>query len=565
MSIDLQTVIAQLEGVRKNGAGYMARCPAHDDRTPSLSVSEGKNGGVVLHCHAGCTVEAITAALGMTPADLCADNGDAAKREIVGEYDYTDEAGKLLYQVVRFTPKDFRQRRLDGTGGWVWKLGDTRRVLYHLPDVIAAVEASAIVYVVEGEKDADRLHVLGLTATTNPGGAGKWKSEYSESLRGAHVVIVADKDEAGYAHAASIAASVTPLAASVRIVEAAVGKDASDHLAAGRTPEEFVEVSTAAAPHVRVYSLPELAAMQPEQVDWIAAHYLAAGDVGSLESPPKGGKSTLARNLACHVATGRAFLGEPVKCGPVLYCTEERLGTSREGFMRAGALGVAELHVMFLHDAWRLNWTERVEEMREHCRRLGVVLVVIDTLSKWAGLVGEEEQSSGAAMGVMGPLQRLAATGVAVLVIRHERKSGGATGEAGRGSSAFAGDLDVILSLRKVTAEPTRRKLGAVGRHDATPDEVVIDYVDGEYMSLGDPHALRRQEHERAIIDLLPTSRDEQVTLEDVRERMEDKASRVTVRNLLLRLVDEGVLSRAHGEIPGHSRADGYWLRGDDD
>jgi hypothetical protein len=188
---------------------------------------------------------------------------------------------------------------------------------------------------------------------------------------------------------------------------------------------------------------------------------------------------------------------------------------------------------------------------------------VIDTLSKWAGLVGEKEQSSGAAMEVMGPLQRLAATGVAVLVLRHERKSGGATGEAGRGSSAFTGDLDVILSLRKVTGERTRRKLGAEGRHDATPDEVVIDYVDGEYMSLGDPHALRRQEQERAIVDLLPTSRGEQVLLDDLCETGD--ISKSTARRLLLELVTEGVAMQEHGGVPGHPRADGYWLRGDDD
>jgi putative DNA primase/helicase len=254
MSIDLQSVIARLDGVRKNGAGYMARCPAHDDRTPSLSVSEGDDGRVLVHCHAGCSVEAITAAMDMTPSDLFADNGDA-KREIVAEYTYTDEAGEMLYQVVRFAPKDFRQRR-KVAGEWVWKLGDTRRVLYHLPGVIAAVEATAIVYVVEGEKDADRLRSLGLTATTNPGGAGtaknnyNWRAEYSEVLRGAHVVIVADKDEPGRAHAAAVAASVTPLAASVRIVEATEGKDASDHLAAGHGLDDLVliDISAEASP-----------------------------------------------------------------------------------------------------------------------------------------------------------------------------------------------------------------------------------------------------------------------------------------------------------------------------
>lgn len=316
--------------------------------------------------------------------------------------------------------------------------------------------------------------------------------------------------------------------------------------------------------HVRAYSLPELAAMQPEQVQWVLGDYIAAGDVASLESAPKCGKTTLLRKLHVHIATGTPFLGRAVKQGPSLYCTEERAGTSREGFARAGGLELPDIHVMFLHDFHGMDWTEKVEEIAEHRQRLGAVLVSFDTLSKWAGLKGEEEQSAGVAMEVMGPLQRLAATGCAVDVVRHERKSGGATGEAGRGSSAFAGDLDVILSLRKVTGEKTQRKLGAVGRHDATPDEVVIDYVDGEYSSLGDPHALRRQEQERAVVDLLPVARAAQVGIEELHEKLEG-VSRETVRGLLLRLMDEGVVCRAHGEIPGRSRADGFWLRGDDD
>jgi len=88
--------------------------------------------------------------------------------------------------------------------------------------------------------------------------------------------------------------------------------------------------------YVRAYSLPELAALQPEQVDWVLDDYIAAGDVFSLESPPKGGKTTLERKLHVHVATGAPFLGRAVKQGPSLYCTEERFGTSREGFARAG-------------------------------------------------------------------------------------------------------------------------------------------------------------------------------------------------------------------------------------
>src|SRR5262245_37567432 len=110
--------------------------------------------------------------------------------KIIATYDYEDESGKLLFQVVRHEPKDFRQRVPNGTG-WSYSLNGTRRVLYRLPDLLAS---ASIIWLVEGEKDADRLASLGLTATTAPMGAGKWKPEYSEILRGRHIIIVPDND-----------------------------------------------------------------------------------------------------------------------------------------------------------------------------------------------------------------------------------------------------------------------------------------------------------------------------------------------------------------------------------
>jgi 5S rRNA maturation endonuclease (ribonuclease M5) len=160
----------------------------------------------------------------------------------VAVYDYVDEEGRLLYQVVRLEPKDFRQRRPDGRGGWIWNLDGTRRVLYRLPEVLAAVREGREVWIVEGEKDVEALRAAGVTATCNPGGAGKWSPEFSEVLRGARVVVVQDKDEPGYRHAQQVVASLLPVAASVRLVEARVGKDVADHLAAGYGLGDFVEV-----------------------------------------------------------------------------------------------------------------------------------------------------------------------------------------------------------------------------------------------------------------------------------------------------------------------------------
>jgi hypothetical protein len=165
---------------------------------------------------------------------------------IAATYDYRDESGELLYQVVRLEPKDFRQRRPDGAGGWEWSVKGVRRVLYRLPELLTALAAGDTVYVVEGEKDADRLHAEGHVATCNVGGAGKWRPEYAEVFRGSssevRMRIVADRDDTGYGHAIDVAASLRNVGANVRVFEAAIGKDLSDHLDASRTLEELVEI-----------------------------------------------------------------------------------------------------------------------------------------------------------------------------------------------------------------------------------------------------------------------------------------------------------------------------------
>jgi hypothetical protein len=188
MNSGLEQVLRALSerGLRRNGKGWQARCPAHDDGRASLSINEGTDRRALLHCHAGCDTTAVVSGLGLKLADLMPPRAEARtpsnrtsggkKRppRVVATYDYCDERGELLYQVMRREPKDFRQRRRVGQD-WEWSLGDVRRVLYRLPDVLAAKGES--VFVVEGEKDADALMKLNLCATTNAGGAGKWRAE----------------------------------------------------------------------------------------------------------------------------------------------------------------------------------------------------------------------------------------------------------------------------------------------------------------------------------------------------------------------------------------------------
>jgi putative DNA primase/helicase len=167
----------------------------------------------------------------------------AARGKIVKTYDYRDESGSLLYQAVRMEPKDFRQRRPDGKGGWIWKLEDTRRVLYNLPEI--ARSDGKTVFIVEGEKDADNLRAVGLCATTNVGGAGNWREEYNGWLRWCHVVILPDNDEAGVKHGRLVAAHLREAAQSVRVVSLpglAHKGDASDFLQLPHAPEYLKEL-----------------------------------------------------------------------------------------------------------------------------------------------------------------------------------------------------------------------------------------------------------------------------------------------------------------------------------
>jgi putative DNA primase/helicase len=220
---------------RKSGAGFIACCPAHEATNPSLSLRD-EQGKVLAHCHAGCDQRAVIEALkglGLWP--------DAPERQqqrvITATYDYTDESGILLYQVVRTEPKGFFQRRPAGTGGWINKKSD-HQVLYHLPEVLQ----SSIVFVVEGEKDVENLREHGFAATTNAGGAkAPWLSDYTEALRGREIILIPDNDPPGWRRVSIIAKALFGSAARIRVFDLPTNtKDISDWFAAGHSECERI-------------------------------------------------------------------------------------------------------------------------------------------------------------------------------------------------------------------------------------------------------------------------------------------------------------------------------------
>jgi hypothetical protein len=194
---------ARVLKAKRTPSGWIARCPSHDARTASLSIGEGKNGQLLLKCHAGCGFASILKAAGVEP------NGeDRGKPSIVATYTYRDALGKVAYQVVRLAPKDFRQRKPDGNGRWIWKMDGVERVPYRLPALLNATE----VYICEGEKDCDNLAKLGLAATSNPGGADrdgeggkKWPESFGRWFQGRHAILIPDNDEGGRRHVQAVA------------------------------------------------------------------------------------------------------------------------------------------------------------------------------------------------------------------------------------------------------------------------------------------------------------------------------------------------------------------------
>lgn len=278
MATDYDQIIGRLREVRRRQWGWQANCPSHETgnrkHNQSLSVRIGRTGALVLKCHAGCSLEQIVGALGVEKRELFPPRGQRRQggermSKVEATYDYQDEQGQLLYQVVRFAPKTFRQR-VPGPkpGTWTWGLGNVRRVLFRLPQLLA--DKSRAVVVVEGEKDVLALERLGLLATTNVGGALKWSPEsdqgtasvpghrYAASLAGRTCILIGDADPVdpklgfspGQRHLELVGAALAPHAKRVSVIATLPGVgpkgDVSDWIAAGGTRQQLEELARAA-------------------------------------------------------------------------------------------------------------------------------------------------------------------------------------------------------------------------------------------------------------------------------------------------------------------------------
>lgn len=467
------------EGKRQIDGSWMLRCPGpnhlNGDRDPSLHVSEGQDGRVLLKCMSGdCAIEDILRALDLKMADLF-----PSERF----YDYPDEDGHLVYQVVRRYPKGFRQRRPDPNrpGHWIYNMKGVRRVLYRLPQVLAAVKTGERLWIVEGEKDADALANLGLTATTSPMGAGKWRSEYSKSLEGARVVVLPDNDEAGREHARDVVKSLLPMAAEVRILELPVAEkgDVSDWLLSGGTADELKELADAAP---LVTEIPaarskrklgiRLSDVQPEKVEWLWPGHIPLGKLTIIDGDPSLGKSNLSLDIAARVTTGRDMpdgqAGLEIPYGVVILAGEDGLAdTIRPRFDAAGGDARRVLSLTLVPDTPtddRLaSLPEDLHFLEEAVGDVNAKLVIVDPLMAFLSddIDTHKDQSTRSA------LSRLALfaskTGAAVLLIRHLTKTAGVSAMyRGMGSIAITAAVRSAFIVGRHPSDPELRVLAPI-------------------------------------------------------------------------------------------------------
>ena len=235
-------------------AGKFVKCPAHNDGRPSLKVSEGNEGRILLKCFAGCNAGDICSSAGIELKDLMppqkenSNNGNHIKRRLDDVYPYIDERGKLIYQVLRYIPKGFMQRKPDPDrdGEWILSTKGCRMIPFRLREILSAKEKGKIIVLCEGEKDAKNLANQGFEATATARGSGGWLDEYAKFFKGASVAIIPDNDVAGRKYARVVRKSFRDAGVAFRTITLGDidGKginDATDYIEAGGSLDELGE------------------------------------------------------------------------------------------------------------------------------------------------------------------------------------------------------------------------------------------------------------------------------------------------------------------------------------
>lgn len=326
------------------------------------------------------------------------------------EYVYTDAAGEPVMKVVRFPGKRFRQQRWTGTE-WVWKLDGVERQLFRLPEVLAAKARGDWIFVTEGEKDALAVVAAGKCGTTMPGGAGKWEDRYTEALTGARVVILADDDEPGMAHATAVFQKLFGRAAKVGIRLPAEGhKDIADHLAAGlslngdlRRSSVGMDIPAAAGSRAALTAAVFASRPGSDKALEVVGPLFQRGMRTVIGAQTGEGKTTFTMQAIRHFIEGRPFLNDswiPRGAGRALLVDlEQGEETIKHRLREAGLAGSERVDILWEPNGIALDKREEDREMlRSVLAEGGYDIVVLDPLYQLHLGPGNSEEIAAAVM-----------------------------------------------------------------------------------------------------------------------------------------------------------------------
>lgn len=447
------------EPKRHQGRTILYLCPRHDDTEPSLTIDTAKDIWSCFPCDVhGRSWKLVQwvqncgkdeAAIWLRENGFLEDRLKPAPRKEIACYHYQDEAGNLLYQVVRYEPKAFAYRRPSTIGKWTWNLMGVRRVLYHLTQVVTA----EVVFVLEGEKDCDALSKWGYVATTCPMGAGKWLADYNPPLSGKHVYIVPDNDSAGKIHAEQVAQSVGPTAASVSMI-ALPGVpekgDFSDWVRMGGTREAFGDLVESAQPYAASTvstailswrDIPTMGSVPRVEIEWLIEGFLPQSALVILAGESRSLKTWVAMDIAGRVANGLKFAGKVATHRRVLVLDRENPASVIH--YRRDLLGIGDPRMLHYWGIWQDEPPpEPSDERLLAMAKEEKPLMIFDSLIRFHK---RKENSSEEMARTMAHFRALVGAGATVVILHHRSDKTG--GEVYRGSSEILAACDVMIAM----------------------------------------------------------------------------------------------------------------------
>jgi len=583
----LEVVLPHLKGVRKSFRGWVACCPAHGDREPSLSIGLGDEGQVLLKCFAGCCLDQIVAAMGITVADLfprapTPSNSQTPKtqgttlvlvdlaQEKMLPWQYLFSLGitedttgglRIPYHLPDGTlaPRHRLRTALAARKGSQWSMGKGEIVAYGLERLAEARKAGYLI-IVEGESDCWTLWYHQFPALGLPGAEMASKLEEASLAGIDRLYILREPDKAG---AKCVRDLVQRLASwkwsgSVSVVSLDGAKDPSDlHK---KDPKQFktaFQLALDQAKPLRInnahtpangkpspFSLQELLAKDLPPVRWAIPDILPEG-LNLLAGKPKQGKSWLALSIALAIAAGGYALGkQPVTQGQVLYLALE--DNERRLQSRARQLLTSMNHVpsgIEFELCWpRLN-QGGLQYLKEYLEAHPQVrLVVIDTWAKVSpSSKGRSRSQYEDDYEALTPLKHLADHfHVSILVIHHLRKMAADDMlDEITGSVGVTGAVDGALVLKRERGQ-NEAALYVTGR-DIEQDQqlaLVFDQITATWTLAGNVEEFRRTKERLEIMNVLVEQLPEGMTPRQIAEALDKNYH--TTRSLLRKMVDGG-------------------------